>query len=61
VGHTVNRDFVRMRLDGRLFLIDTGMLTPVCKGTGAALTFEAPASRWSTATAAATCSPRRPR
>ncbi len=41
VGHTVNRDFkVRMRLDGRLFLIDTGMLTPVYKGTGAALTFE---------------------
>lgn len=41
VGHTVNRDFrVRQRLGGRLFLIDTGMLTPVYKGTGAALAFE---------------------
>lgn len=41
VGHTVNRDFrVRQRLDGRLFLIDTGMLTPVYKGTGAALAFD---------------------
>jgi Calcineurin-like phosphoesterase len=40
VGHTVNRDFrVRMRLAGRLFLIDTGMLTSVYKGTGAALDF----------------------
>ncbi|MBL8135179.1 MAG: metallophosphoesterase [Acidobacteria bacterium] len=41
VGHTVNRDFkVRQRLGGRLYLIDTGMLTPVYKGTGAALDFD---------------------
>jgi len=41
VGHTVNRDFkVRQRLGGRLFLIDTGMLTSVYKGTGAALDFD---------------------
>lgn len=42
VGHTVNRDFrIRPRLSGRLFLIDTGMLTPVYKGTGSALEFSA--------------------
>lgn len=41
VGHTVSRDFtVRQRLGGRLFLIDTGMLTAVYKGTGAALAFD---------------------
>jgi hypothetical protein len=41
VGHTVNRDFrVRTRLGGRLFLIDTGMLAPVYKGTGSALDFD---------------------
>lgn len=40
VAHTVSRDFkVRQRLGGRLFLIDTGMLTSVYKGTGAALAF----------------------
>lgn len=41
VGHTVNRDFrVHSRLAGRIFLIDTGMLTPVYKGMGSALDFE---------------------
>jgi hypothetical protein len=40
VGHTVNRDFrVHSRLGGRIFLIDTGMLTPVYKGMGSALDF----------------------
>ena len=38
VGHTVNRDFrIRARLAGRLFLIDTGMLAPVYKGSPSAL------------------------
>ncbi len=46
VGHTVNRDFrVRARLAGRIFLIDTGMLTPVYKGTASALDFEGTAVR----------------
>lgn len=41
VGHTVNRDFrVHSRLNGRIFLIDTGMLAPVYKGVGSALNFE---------------------
>ncbi len=40
VGHTVNRDFrIHSRLAGRIFLIDTGMLTPVYKGVGSALEF----------------------
>lgn len=38
VGHTPSRDArIRMRLDGRVFLIDTGMLTAVYKGSGSAL------------------------
>lgn len=38
VAHSVTRDFrIRPRLDGRLFLIDTGMLAPVYKGHGSAL------------------------
>lgn len=38
VGHTVNRDFhIHTRLAGRLFLIDTGMLAPVYKGSPSAL------------------------
>lgn len=38
VGHTVNRDFrIHSRLDGRIYLIDTGMLTPVYRGIGSAL------------------------
>ena len=38
VGHTVNRDFrIRARLAGRLFLIDTGMLSSVYKGVPSAL------------------------
>jgi hypothetical protein len=38
VGHSVTRDFrIRPRLDGRLFLIDTGMLAPVYKGAASAL------------------------
>ena len=41
VGHTVNRDSrVHSRLAGRIFLIDTGMLTPGYKGMGSALDFE---------------------
>lgn len=40
VGHTVNRDFrIHSRFAGRIFLIDTGMLTPVYKGMGSALDF----------------------
>lgn len=38
VGHSVTPDFrIRTRLDGRLFLIDTGMLTEVYKGRASAL------------------------
>lgn len=38
VGHTVNRDLrIHARLKGRLFLIDTGMLTQVYKGVPSAL------------------------
>ena len=38
VGHTVNRDFrIRARLAGRLFLIETGMLSSVYKGVPSAL------------------------
>ena len=41
VGHTPAPPFrIRARLQGRLFLIDTGMLTPVYKGTGSALEFD---------------------
>jgi Calcineurin-like phosphoesterase len=38
VGHTVQRDFrIRARVSGRVFLIDTGMLAPVYKGSASAL------------------------
>jgi hypothetical protein len=38
VAHTVQRDYrIGTRLGGRIFLIDTGMLTPVYKGSGSAL------------------------
>lgn len=38
VGHTVNRDHrIRARLNGRLFLLDTGMLAPVYHGRASAL------------------------
>lgn len=38
VGHTPSQPFrIRTRLDGRLFLIDTGMLAAVYKGTPSAL------------------------
>jgi hypothetical protein len=46
VGHTVQRDFrIGARLGGRIFLIDTGMLTPVYKGTGSALEIDGAAVR----------------
>ena len=42
VGHTPAPPFrIRARLQGRLFLIDTGMLTPVYNGTGSALELDA--------------------
>ena len=37
VGHTVNRDFRIHARFGSVFLIDTGMLAPVYKGTASAL------------------------
>lgn len=46
VGHTPTRDFrIRPRLNGRLFLIDTGMLAPVYKGTPSALELAGGAAR----------------
>jgi len=42
VGHTPAPPFqVRARLQGRVFVIDTGMLVPVYKGTGSALDIDA--------------------
>lgn len=41
VAHTVQRDArIHARLSGRVFLIDTGMLAPVYKGTGSAIEFD---------------------
>lgn len=42
VGHTPSQPFrIRTRLSGRLFVIDTGMLTAVYKGIGSALELDA--------------------
>ena len=42
VGHTVNRDYRIHSRFGRVFLIDTGMLAPVYKGTASALEIVGP-------------------